>query len=633
MLQTIHDKLKGIFAITILVALGVVFVFWGVNVSVGDFTKARGIEVNGTEVDVTEVQRAYQDELSRYQAAFGAAGVPEEMRSSLQTRVLEQSIRSELIRQRTRELHYEAGAAQIFEAIRQNPAFQAGGKFSEDAYRSALRSIGMTTTRFEAEQREVVLARQLDRGLVSSAFVLPAEFDRQVALRNETRELAWVIVPAADFAATIALDEAAIAAHYEANKQAYMTEEQATVEFVELDIDRFAAAAEISEADLREYYETNKARYTTPGRRHARHILIAAGVDDAAAEARAKAAYDRARAGEDFAALARELSDDNGSKESGGDLGFAQRGDFVQAFSDALWAMQPGEIRGPLKTEFGWHVIQLLEVDAEVTRSFDEVRAELDPELRRTRVEKAFGDAQEELDTLAFEANGSLASVAAQMKLPVRRVLHFTRAGSPEIGSTPALIEGVFAPDVLAGREVRTVEIEPGKVVAFAVASHDPARPRALDEIRPLIVAAARLEKARQLAATRGKALADELKAGTAWEAATQSLQKPEPDATHLPRLVRRDDLLVPAELRSAAFKAPVPAGKPSYGTTELGNGDAAVWIVTSVRAGSLATLSPEERQREFDQSREVTALSDATAYISSMRKNADVDVNPTLFQ
>ena len=633
MLQTIHDKLKGIFAITILIALGVVFVFWGVNVSVGDFTKARGIEVNGQEIDAAQVQRAYQDELSRFQVAFGAAGVPEDMRTSLQTRVLEQAIRSELIRQRTRKLHYQATAAQVLEAIREIPAFQAGGEFSADAYHAALRSIGMEPAQFEADQREVVMARQLDRGLGSSAFVVPAEFERQVALRNESRELAWVVVPAAEFNASVELDEAAIAAYYEANKSDYMTEEQATVDYVSLDIDQFAAAADVTETDLREYYETNKARYTTPGRRHARHILIAAGTDDAAAAARAKAAYERARAGEDFAALARELSDDTGSKDSGGDLGFAQRGDFVQAFADAVWGMQPGEIRGPVKTEFGWHVIQLVDVNAEVVRPFEEVRAELEPELRRVRVEKAFGDAQEELDTLAFESAGNLASVAAKLNLPVKRIERFTRGGSTEFGAAPALVEAVFAPDVLAGREVRSVEIETGKVVALAVVAHVAARPRTLEEIRPLIVAAARLEKAQQRAAARAEALAGELKGGASWEAATRSWQKSEAATTHLPKLARRDDLQLPAELRAAAFKAPVPAGKPSYGTAKLASGDTAVWIVTAVRSGSLATLSPEERQREFEQARDRAAMTDATAYISAMRANADVDVNPTLFQ
>jgi len=633
MLQTIHDKLKGIFAVTILIALGVVFVFWGVNVSVGDFTKARGIEVNGQELIVADVLRNYQDELSRFQAAFGSAGVPEEMRTALQTRVLEQAIRSELIRQRTRELNYQAAPAKILEAIHQIPAFQAGGKFTKDAYLATLQSIGMSPAQFEAEQRDVVMARQLDRGMFASAFVLPGEFDRQVALRNETRELAWVVVPAADFAAGVQLDEAAIAAHYEANKMAYMTEEEATVDYVELDIASFAAAADVSDAELREYYETNLGRFTTPGRRHARHILIAAGTDAAADEARAKAAADRAKAGEDFAALARELSDDTGSKESGGDLGLAQRDDFVQGFSDAVWSMQPGEIRGPVKTEFGWHVIQLVAVSPEVVRPFEEVRGDLEPELRRARVEKAFGDAQEQLDTLAFESAGQLESVAEQLKLPVRRIERFTRGGSLEFGASQVLTEAVFSPDVLAGREVRAVELEPGKVIAVKVASHVESRPRTLEEIRPLIVSATRLEKAQQLASDRADAVAAELKGGAAWDASTKTWQKPAPVSTWSPRLVRRDDMQLPAELKTAAFKAPVPAGKPSYGTARLGTGDTAVWIVTAVRSGTLATLSPDERQREFDQARERAAMADATAYVSTMRANADVDVNPTLFQ
>lgn len=633
MLQTIHDKLKGIFAITILVALGIVFVFWGVDVSVGSFTKARGIEVNGQEIAVEDVLRGYQDELSRYQAAFGSAGVPEDMQKALQTRVLEQAVRSELIRQRTRELNFEAGPQQVLDAIRQVPAFQAGGQFSADAYHAALRSINMSPARFEAEQRDVVLAQQLDRGISTTAFLLPSEFDRQVALRKETRELAWVIVPAAEFTDRVELDEAAIVAYYEANKQLYMTEEVASVDYVELDIERFAAAADVTEAELREYYETNRSRYTTPGRRHARHILIAADDDEAAAEARAKAAYERARAGEDFAALARELSDDTGSKESGGDLGFAQRDDFVAAFGDAVWSMEPGEIRGPVKSEFGWHVIRLEAVDPEVTRTFDDVRAELEPELRRAKVEKAFGDAQEQLDTLAFEAAGSLEPVATQMKLPVKRIERFTRSGSAEFGAAPQLSDAVFAPDVLAGREVRTVELEPGKVVAVAVVAHSPARTRTLEEIRPQVEAAARQEKAEQLAAARASALTEELTAGASWDAATKAWHQTAPAATHLPRQVGRNDAQVPGELRLAAFKVPPPAGAPRYGTATLANGDAAVWTVKAVQSGTLTALSQEERQREFDQARERAALADAMAYIAALRENADIDVNPQLFE
>jgi len=633
MLQTIHDKLKGIFAITILVALGVVFVFWGVDVSVGSFTKARGIEVNGRELAVEEVRRSYLEELSRFEAAFGDAGVPEEMRSALQTRALEQAVQVELIRQRTRKLRFVASDGQVLEAIRQVPAFQVAGQFSSDAYHAALRSIGMSPDQFEAEQRAFVVARQLDRGLFSSAFVLPAELDRQVALRNETRELAWVTVPAAEFTGAIRLDEAAIQAYYDANKDSYTTEERATVDYVELDIETYAAAVVIDEERLREYYESNKDRYTKPGRRQARHILIEIGADEAAAEARARAAYERAKAGADFAALARELSDDAGSRESGGDLGMAERGDFVAAFGDAVWSMSPGEIRGPVKSEFGWHVIRLDAVDPEATQSFDEVRAELEPELRRTEVEKVFGEAQEQLDTLAFEAAGDLAAVAAQMNLPVRRIERFTRSGGADLGATPQLTAAVFSPDVLAGRELRTIELEPGRIVAIRVSAHQPARARPLEEIREQIATAARLEQAQKLAAARAAEVAAELSAGAAWDAATGAWQAAAPAPTHPLRLVRRDDTQIPPEIKASAFRAPVPQGKPQYGVAGLANGDAAVWTVTAVRGGTLASLSPEEQQLEREQARERAAQWDANVYVASMRADADVDVNPQLFE
>jgi peptidyl-prolyl cis-trans isomerase D len=629
MLQTIHDKLKGIFAITILAALGIVFVFWGVDVSVGTFTKARGIEVNGREIDVADVLRSYQDELSRYQAAFGEAGVPEDMRKELQRSALDRAVQSELLRQRTRKLGYAASDAQVLEAIRQVPAFQVAGQFSADAYHAALRAANLSPEQFEAEQREFVLARQLDRGVSASAFVLPAEFERAVTLRLEAREIGWAVVPGTAFTNAVTLDEAAIAAFYEAHKDRYMTEERADVAWIELNIDQLAAAVTIDEAQLRQFYEEHQARYTTAGRRRARHILIEAGGDAAAAEARARAAYQRAKSGEDFAKLAQELSDDPGSKQQGGDLGFAERSDFVAAFADAVWDMQPGEIRGPVKSDFGWHVIKLEEIAAEQTRSFEEMRAELESELRRSEVEKAYGDRQEELDTLAFEAAGDIESVASKMNLPVRRVAGFTRAGGGELGSSRALIEAVFAADTLAGRELRTVELAPGRVVALGVTSHAPAVPRTLDDVRLLIVNAARLEQAQKLAAEKAAAVVNELQSGADWDQATKAWQ----GMGGALRLARRDDPQIPPEVSAAAFRAPAPQGKPSYGTTILASGDSAIWRVTATRPGALAALSPEERGEQDQQARQRSEYTDAAVYVTAMRANAEVDVNPQLFE
>jgi len=634
MLQTIHDKLRGVFAVLILGALGVVFIFWGVEVKVGSFTKSQGLSVNGSELSAENVRRQYQEELSRYQAAFGAAGVPDELRSQLQTRALEQAVQTELVRQRTRKLRFSASDEQVLEAIQQIPAFQVDGKFSPDAYHAALRSAAMQPAQFEAEQREFVVARQLDRGLSSSTFVLPGEMDRRIALLSETREIAWLIIPAPEFEGAVTLDEAALKAWYDGHQSLYMTEEQATVEYVELNIDALASTATITEDQLREYYEANKERYHTAGRRHARHILIAVKDDEAAAEARAKAVYERARKGEDFAKLAREFSDDAGSAAKGGDLGWAQRSDFVGAFGDAVWGMRPGQLGEPVRSEFGWHVIRLEEAEDDATRSFEEVKSQIEPELRRAEVEKLFGDQQEMLDTLAFESSGNLADVAAKLHLPIKRIEHFTRKGGSELGGKPALIAAVFAPEVLSGSELRTVELAEGRVVALGVTAHEPARPRPLDEVRGQVMAAARLEAAQRLAAEKAAAVAAELNGGADWAVATKPWRSGNAkSSSDQPKMVRRDEPLVPPEIIAEAFRAPRPEGRPGFGTAKLGTGDAVIWMMSSVRNGTLATLTPTERQQALDAARERASIADAAVYVAVMRAAAEVDVNPQLFE
>ncbi|TAK56243.1 MAG: hypothetical protein EPO25_01255 [Gammaproteobacteria bacterium] len=628
MLQKIHDRLTGIFAIGILVVLGIVFVFWGVDASVGTFTRASGVEVNGEEIGADRVRRSWQDELSRYQQMFGAAEIPEDFRERLRKDVLDQEIRAELVRQRTRERHYAISDAQLLESLHQIPAFQVAGKFSADAYHAALQSAGIPADRFEAEQRELGLARQLDRGIQVSAFVLPGEYERRVALLHEARELAWVTIPAAAFQQSVSLSDAELESWYEAHRQQYLTNEAARVEYLELNIAELAAAGAVDEARLQEFYDNNNERYSTPEKRRARHVLIENQPDAAAGEARARAVLERARAGEDFAALARESSADSVSAAEGGDLDWAERSAFVGPFADAVWAMQPGEIRGPVSSEFGWHVIRLDGIQPGTVRPFADVRAEIEAELRREEVERRFNDLQEQLETEAFEAGGDLARVAGRLQLGLRTVERFTRSDGGALGPSAGLVEAVFAPDMLAGQELRTIELAPGRVVALRVAAHEPARERPFAEVRDQVQVDAGLDRARKLATERAAALQAELAAGGDW----QALTLPWAAASAQPRLLRRDEEGVPAEVLTAAFRAATPEGRPRYGTAQLEGGDSVVWQVSAVRGGTLAALSPDERSREAEQARQRSGGADSALYVAALQAGAKVKVNPQLF-
>lgn len=631
MLQAIHDRLKGIFAMTVIGILGVVFVFWGVEfVSVGGFTATQGIDVNGEDVDGETVRRNYLDQLSRYQAAVGDAEVPEELRKGLEQQAVDEAVRAELIRQRTSEMRYLATDADVVKSLQEIPAFQVDGKFSRDAYLAALLSANLEPARFEDDQRRQLAARQLDRGIFASSFVLPAELERRVALRGERRELAWLVLPAASFASGIEPDEAAMQAWYEKNRSQYLTEETADLEYVELALAQVAAGVGTTEEALLAYYNDHLDRFSSVEQRRARHILVAASGDDAADEARAKAAYDRAKGGEDFAALAKELSSDTGSAAQGGDLGWAERSFFVAPFADAVWSMQPGEIRGPVRSEFGWHVIRLDEVRPGAVRPIEEVRAELEADYRREQAERLFSDLQNQLDTLAFESAGDLKPVAESLALPVRSLPAFTRTSGGVLGNVPALAKAVFEPAVLSGEQLAAVELSPDRLVAVKVVAHQPPRERPFEEVRDEVRAALVLDQSRGRAKVRAAELVAQLVSGAEWSTVARQGAG---QASIAPGEFGRGDPAVPAEIAAAAFRAPASAQVPAYGTADLAAGDAAVWALVRVRPGTEFMSDPAVSANATREAREFASFQDATVYVNQLRANAKVEVNPQLFQ
>jgi len=635
MLQAIHDNLKGVFAMIILGVLAVVFIFWGVEfVSVGGLTATKGIEVNGQDVNVSEVRQAYQEQVTQYQVATGGMDLPEEVREQIKRDVVEGTVANELIRQRTAEQRFRATDGDVLEVLQQIPAFQVDGKFSKDAYYAALRAANIEPAYFEAQQKQTVAARLLDRGIIASAFVLPREFERREALLNESREVAWIVLPAGRFIEDVKLDEAALSAWYEEHKANYRTDEQANLQYVEISLDDLAQSVQVTDDALRAYYENNLDRYRAPERRRVRHILIASDGDDAAAEARAKTAYDRAVAGEDFAGLAQELSQDPGSASQGGDLGWADRETFVGPFADAAWSMEQGEIKGPVRTQFGWHVLMLEGIEASATPSFGELQPQLEAEYRRTESEKLFGDLQEQLDTEAFEAGGDLQRVADALALPIRSVDGFTRQGGA-LGTSPDVVAAVFDPEVLNGSQLRTVEIAPGRVVALKVVAHQPPRDRPLEEVREQVAAAFAEEQARAAAARRAAALVEELRGGAEWDVVASKWipeDVTDPSSASL-RFIRRAEPAVPPAVSAAAFRAGQPEGRPAYGTATLASGDTAVWTVTYVRPGSPAALAPAQRAAALNEARDQNRFRDAAVYLAQLRAAAEVEVNPQLFQ
>ncbi len=667
MLQWIHDRLSKV-AILVLAPLSLMFALWGVH-GIVDFNARRdsGLSVNGDEVKVDRVRQSYQERLAELNRSY-RDDIPAEVRASVQKSTVERFVNTTLIDQQVSALGYVVSDRDVVQAVEGIQSFQVEGKFNRDSYYALLRAQGLTPTQFEAEQRRSLRARALEGGLFLSSFVTARELAEASALTGETRELTYAVLPAARFVAGAKPDEGAVGAYYERHKDEFKTGETVRLSYVALRVGDAAREVTADEPALRAYYDKVKERYIEAEKRHARHILIAAGSDPAAAEKKAAEVLAQAqKPGADFAALAHQYSADSGSAAQGGDLGWAEKSFFVPPFAGALFAMQPGEIRGPVKTQFGWHIIRLEEIAPGKVKTFEEVHGDLEQEYRRVEAERRFGERQEKLDQLAFEASDSLEPVAHALGVKVEEIASFGRgaASDPraaELAASSKVLQAAFSADVLAGQNSRAIELSPGNVVVLRASAHKLPEQQPLAAVRAQVEEGARRERAdseARAAAARVVAAVQGLAAGQSWEPLLKPLgtvvavvaekppapgappPKPVPakppaaDALRLQaaRFVARQEPGVAPELLKVAFAAGRPAaGKPVAGSVRLANGDYAVFAVTAVKPGTPPPDGPLA-QNERRTLGNAQAEAEFVEYLARLRARADVRVNPTLFE
>jgi peptidyl-prolyl cis-trans isomerase D len=633
MLQKIRDRVSGWFAAVFLGAIAIVFIFWGIQFD--SSANSAAATVNGEDIPARLVLQSWQDRQSQLQQQLRDELPPELVRSE-QARILDQYIDRELLVQRAQESGYRVSDRELVETLQDIPALQIDGAFSRDRYAALLRQQGRTEAEFEREFRRDLESSQLRNAIGVSAFVTPRELKRRVELEGETREMAYAVLPAAAYASLVKVTPDDIAAYYDRNKAQYMTPEAATVQYLQLNLADIAASVDVTEESLRKFYDENTARNETPERRKARHILVESGADDAAARKEAEALYARAKKGDDFARLAREHSDDPGSKEAGGDLGWSTREAYVKEFADALFDMEKGEIRGPVRTQFGYHILQLEDVETPQVRTFEEMRAELEPEFRREQAQNLFYERSQQLADESFASLSELESVGRKLGLPLQTVQGFSRQGGGALGNDRRIIEAVFSEDVLQERQnSQPVPLGEESVVVLRVTEHKPSQQRPLDEVRDEITARLMEEGARQAAADAAAALAQRITAGEPF-AAVASSAGARPTA---PQTVTRDGPTTEAaapvapELVKAVYQAPYPAaGKVSAGNATLASGDQVVFVVSNVRPGGLDAQSAAELPIRAQQAAQLNAAIEFTAYLEELKRTSKVRKNERLF-
>ncbi|WP_349984968.1 peptidyl-prolyl cis-trans isomerase [Stenotrophomonas sp. WHRI 8082] len=573
------------------------------------------------EITSQEFRERFEQERARVRQQQGDDFDPRAFESvENKLAVLDQLVDEQVVRLAGEQAGVVIGDVAVREYIATIPAFLgADGKFNGDQYRIALASGNppRTPAMFEQLVRTSLQQSIIPSALQNSGFVTEAETERLLKLLGETRDVEIAMLPEQP-ADTAPVTDAQIKQWYDTHTKDFRQAESVKLEYVEINGATLPPPAAPDEASLRKRYNDEKARFATPEQRLTSHILISTA-DGAEAKA-AKLATEAKAAGADFAALAKANSDDTGSKEQGGDLGWVDRGAMVKPFEDAVFAAKAGDIIGPVKTDFGYHVIQVREVRGGEGKPFEEVRDQLLAEQIKADGERGYTELAGRVVDATNKSPSDLASAAKTVGLPLQTVGPFTRQDASGIAANPAVLRAAFS-DVLVQDGTASDPIaldESGNhSVVIRVSEHTPEQAIPLDKAREQVTAAIRADRTRQAAEKAADALLAKLKGGQTLQGLAESEKL---QVSPMPGLPRTQPVPTP-EINRAVFSAALPAeGKPSYGKIDV-QGRAVVFAVTKVTPGDLKDVTAEQRQQLKQQLSQLDGMAAADAFIKSTRK------------
>lgn len=598
MLQFIRERAQSWFAWVIVVLIIVPFALWGIHQYFGGGKEIPAAKVNDVEIPQQRLQQALYQQQMRLREMLGEnfnAGLFSEQ--AMRQQVLEGLIEQELLLQTANSAGMRLGNAMLATTIHNIPAFQRDGEFSPDNYEMALRASGLDPRTFEADLYRDMLVQQLHSAVARSEFATRSEIALMQGLLGQKRDIRFIHLPVSEFTGDETVSEDEVTEFYSAQGNRFMQAERVSVNYLELSANVLADAIEVSEMDLQARYEAGKAAFTSPEERRARHILIQVPVDaddsdETIAREKIEKIAEEIRGGGSFEELATSKSEDPVSAEQGGDLGFFGRNMMDKAFEEASFALQPGEMSEPVRSQFGYHLILLEEARGGETQGFDEVREQLLREVRNERAEQKYFDLAEQLASLTYEHPESLDEAASELDLPILESALFSRDGGEGVLASPRVSAAAFSEDVLArGNNSEAIEVGRNHMIVLRIREHLPEALRPLDEVRDEIVAELKQSSARQRVLSAAADLLQKLQSGEPVE----SVEGTEAE-WQLVEGLKRGAAGHEAEVVRRAFAMPRPQDdKPVWDSVALGSGDVVVLGLLAVHEVDVASGGEED--------------------------------------
>ncbi|WP_194791121.1 SurA N-terminal domain-containing protein [Pseudomonas sp. UFMG81] len=616
MLQNIRDNSQGWIAKTIIGLIVVLMALTGFEAIFQAASHSQdAAKVNGQTISQNELSQAVDMQRRQLMQQLGKDFDPALLNEKmLREAALKGLIDRKLLLQGAEDAKFAFSEAALDQLILQTPEFQVDGKFSAERFDAVIRQMGYGRMQFREMLAQEMLIGQLRTGLAGSSFVTDKQVDAFARLEKQTRDFAALTFKADPAAVKVSDDE--VKAHYDQHAKEFMTPDQVVIDYIELKKSAFFDQVKVNDDELKALYEKEIANLGE--QRHAAHILIEVNdkTSDAQARARIEEVQQRLGKGEDFAKLAKEFSQDPGSASTGGDLGFAGPGVYDPAFEDALYKLAKDQVSAPVRTEYGYHLIKLLGVEAPDVPSFASLKDKLTRELKTQQVEQRFVEATKQLEDAAFEAS-DLAQPAQDLNLKVHTSAPFGREGGEGITANRSVIQAAFSEEVLEeSANSNGIELDPETVVVLRVKEHRKPEQMPLEAVAKNISA----QLAKEKATAELKSKADKLIAGLrdgSIKAASQSWKVQE-------AATRGQDGIDPAELQ-AVFRLGKPESKdkPVYGSVVLADGSLVVLQLKGVNEGAAATDEEKAQIRRYLASR--AGSQDFAAYRKLLEGSADI--------
>jgi len=621
MLHFIRDHAQGWIAWVIVGLISIPFALWGVNSYLTGASDVVVAEVNGKEIKQAELQQSLQQYRDQMRNMLGEQFDPAMFEGPMVKRnVLDGLIEQQLLRDANEALGQRISDAEISQVIRTTPAFQRDGEFDSEYYEMVLARVGYNPSRYEQQLRTDLMSQQLTQNIETTAMATEKEVRQALRLQEQKRELAYGVVPVQEYVEQVTVTDAEVTQYYEENQGNYQAPEQLKLNYIELSVAAIASELSVTQETLKQFYADNQEQFVGPQQRRASHILIEGNNSDA--EEAIKAIVTRIQDGEDFAALAEELSQDPGSASQGGDLGFFERDVMDPAFEEAAFALQNvGDISEPVKTEFGYHLIKLTDIKQPEGKDFAEARDEIEKLYRRQQAETIFYDKAEQLANVSYENPDNLDVAAEDVGLEIKTTESFTRKGTESgIASEQKVIGAAFADDVLKNDlNSAVIELTDSELVVIHKNSYTPSSVLPFKSVSPAIKQQLLFEKASEKAREHGESVLAKLKQGTDVSNLLQNWQETE--------FYGRDSDNVSIQILQRAFAMPKPDATAQFAGFTANNGNYILIKLTAVEEGKPADVKPQDQQALKKQLAQVHANAEVQAFIKSLRADADIEI------